>query len=57
MFDVSKQSEKLKSAVTDITIDIRFKENPTAKSVAHAVVISDQKLRFQSNGHHINVLY
>ena len=57
MFDVSKQSEKLKSAVTDITLDIKFKENPAANSVAHAVVISDRKLRFQANGDHMNVLY
>ena len=57
MFDVSKQSEKLKSAVTDITLDIQFSATPTANSVAHAVMISDRKLRFKSNGDHMNVLY
>ena len=57
MFDVSKQSEKLKSAVTDITLDIQFSATPTANSVAHAVMISDRKLRFKANGDHMNVLY
>ena len=57
MFDVSKQSEKLKSTVTDITIDIKLKENPAKKSVAHAVMISDRKLRFKSNGDQMTVLY
>ena len=57
MFDVSKQSEKLKSAVTDITLDIQFSASPTANSVAHAVMISDRKLRFKANGDHMNVLY
>lgn len=57
MFDVSKQSEKLKSAVTDITLDIQFSANPAANSVAHAVMISDRKLRFKSNGDHMNILY
>ena len=57
MFDVSKQSEKLKSAVTDITLDIQFSASPAANSVAHAVMISDRKLRFKANGDHMNVLY
>ena len=52
MFDVSKQSERLKSAVTDITLDA-----PTATSVAHTVMISNRKLRFKSNGDQMNVLY
>ena len=57
MFDVSKQSKKLKSAVTDITLDIQFSASPAANSVAHAVMISDRKLRFKANGDHMNVLY
>ena len=57
MFDVSKQSERLKSAVTDITLDVQFSATPTANSVAHAVMISNQKLRFKSNGDQMNVLY
>ena len=57
MFDVSKQSERLKSAVTDITLDVQFKAAPTATSVAHAAMISNRKLRFKSNGDQMNVLY
>ena len=57
MFDVSKQSEKLKSAVTDITLDIQFSANPTANSIACVVMIRDRKLRFKSNGDYMSVLY
>ena len=49
MLDVSKQSEKLKSAVTDITLNVKFSANPKPKSVAHAVIISYRKLGFRSN--------
>ena len=55
MFQNSRK--KLKSTVTDITINIKFKENPAKKSVAHAVMISDRKLRFKSNGNQMTVLY
>ena len=57
MFDVSKQSERLKSGVTDITLQCRFKANPAAKTVAHVVMISDRKLRFKSDGEKMSVLY
>ena len=57
MFDVSKQSERLRSGVTDIAIQCRFKENPPATTVAHAVMISDRKLRFKSDGEKMSVLF
>ena len=56
-FDVFKQSERLKSGVTDITLQCRFKANPAAKTVAHVVMISDRKLRFKSDGEKMSVLY
>ena len=56
-FDVSRQSERLKSGVTDITLECKFKTNPPAKTTAHVVMISDRKLRFQSDGEKMSVLY
>ena len=57
MFDVSKQSERLKSGITDITVHCRFKENLGVTVRCHAVMISDRKLRFQSDGSKMVVLY
>ena len=56
-FDVSRQSERLKSGVTDITLHCQFKENPAVKTIAHAVMISDRKLRFKSDGEKMTVLF
>ncbi len=57
MFDVSKQSERLKSGITDITVHCQFKANLDATVRCHAVMISDRKLRFQSDGNKMVVLY
>ena len=56
-FDVSKQSERLKSGVTDITLECKFAENPEAGTVAHAVIISDRKLKFKSDGEKLSVIW
>ena len=56
-FDVSKQSERLKSGVTDITLECRFSGNPTGGTVAHAVIISDRKLKFKSDGEKLSVIW
>ena len=57
LFDVSKQSERLKSGVTDITLHCRFKANVDASTIAHVVLISDRKIRFASNGEKMSVLF
>ena len=57
MFDVSRQSERLKSGVTDVTLQCKFKQNVPAKTVAHVVMISDRKLRFKSDGEKMSVLF
>ena len=57
MFDVSKQSERLKTGVTDITLQCQFSKNPDAKTIAHVVMISDRKLRFKSDGEKMSVLF
>ena len=57
MFDVSKQSERLKSGVTDITLQCRFKENVAANTVAHVIMISDRKIRFKSDEEKMTVMF
>ena len=54
MFDVTKQSEKLKTSVSDIHIKASFNGgNPPANTMAYAVIISDRLFHFQSNGNKI----
>ena len=57
MFDVSRQSERLKSQVTDITLHVNFNPKPAAKTIAHVIMISDRKLRFKSDGEKMSVLF
>ena len=45
------------AGVTDVSIQCRLKENPPATTVAHAVMISDRKLRFKSDGEKMSVLF
>ena len=49
-FDVSKQSERVSQSVVDIKIRMRFAENVGANVVAYALVISDRRFKFQSDG-------
>ena len=50
VFDVSKQSEKLKTSVSDIHIKATFGANPGADTMAYAVIISDRLFHFVSDG-------
>ena len=56
VFDVSKQSEKLKTSVSDIHIKVFFDNdpaggnNPPADTMAYAVIISDRLFHFVSDG-------
>ena len=57
VFDVTKQSEKLKTSVSDIHIKIRFNTNPALDRdnnprnvMAYAVIISDRLFHFVSDG-------
>ena len=57
VFDVTKQSEKLKTAVSDIHIKMRFNTNPALDNagnpqnvMAYAVIISDRLFHFVSDG-------
>ena len=50
VFDVSKQSEKLKTSVSDIHIKATFGANPGNNVMAYAVIISDRLFHFVSDG-------
>ena len=50
VFDVSKQSERLKSSDVDIKINATFNANVPAGTDAYAVVISDTLISMQSDG-------
>ena len=56
LFDVSKQSEKLKTSVSDIHIKASFNANPAggnnppANTLAYAVIISDRLFHFVNDG-------
>ena len=56
VFDVSKQSEKLKNSVTDIQVKARFNENVPANTEAFALVISDRIMAFASDGNKMTVV-
>ena len=57
LFDVSKQSEKLKYSTTDIQIKMHFSPNVPANTQAYAVIISDRLINFQSDGNIFSVVF
>ena len=57
LFDVSKQSEKLKYSTTDIHIKMHFNANVPANTEAYAVIISDRLINFQSDGNKLSVVF
>ena len=57
LFDVSKQSEKLKYSTTDIQIKMHFIANVPLNTQAYAVIISDRLINFQSDGNKFSVVY
>ncbi len=57
VFDVSKQSERLKSSVVDIQIKATFNTAVPAGTEAFAVVISDKMLKLESDGSRMSVVY
>ena len=57
LFDVSKQSERLRYSVTDIQIKAYFDNNVNANTIAYAVIISDRLINFQSDGNKMGVVY
>ena len=57
LFDVSKQSEKLKYSTTDIQIKMHFKEVIPANTQVYGVIISDRLINFQSDGNKFSVVF
>ena len=57
LFDVSKQSEKLKYSTTDIQIKIHFSRGLNADTQVYAVIISDRLINFQSDGNKFSVVF
>ena len=55
--DVSKQSERLKQGVVDISVEMFFKDNVAGSTTAHALLLSDRLLKFQSDGRKMNVIH
>ena len=56
LFDVSKQSEKLKYSTTDIQIKIHFKDGLDTNTQVYGVIISDRLINFQSDGNKFSVI-
>ena len=57
LFDVSKQSERLKYSTTDIQVKVEFNANPLAGTEGYAVIISDRLINFQSDGNKMSVVF
>ena len=57
LFDVSKQSERLKYSVTDIQIKAFFDNNVNAATEAYAIIISDRLINFKSDGNKFSVVF
>ena len=53
LFDVSKQSEKLKYSTTDIQIKMHFSLGLLADTQVYAVIISDRLINVQSDGNNL----
>ena len=56
LFDVSKQSEKLKYSTTDIQVKMVFRGNVPAGVQVYGVIISDRLINFQSDGNKFSVV-
>ena len=57
LFDVSKQSERLKYSTTDIQVKVEFNEAPDAGTEGYAVIISDRLINFKSDGNKMSVVF
>ena len=57
LFDVSKQSEKLKYSTTDIQVKMFFSEGIPLDTQVYGVIISDRLINFQSDGNKFSVVF
>ena len=56
-FNVSHQSERLSQGVVDIKVQMRFGKNTEQHTLAHALIISDRRMKFTSDGSKMNIMY
>ena len=56
LFDVTKQSEKLKYSTTDIQVKVQFRANAPPNTQVYGVIISDRLINFQSDGNKFSVV-
>ena len=57
LFDVSKQSEKLKYSTTDIQVKMFFRADVPINVQVYGVIISDRLINFQSDGNKFSVVF
>ena len=57
LFDVSKQSEKLKYSTTDIQVKMFFRGDVPVGVQVYGVIISDKLINFQSDGNKFSVVF
>ena len=57
LFDVSKQSEKIKYSTTDIQVKMFFSDGVERNTQVYGVIISDRLINFQSDGNKFSVVY
>ena len=54
--DVEHQSERLNHGVIDVMIRMKFGANIEKGTVAYALVISERRMKFQSDGKKMNIV-
>jgi len=57
VFDVSKQSERLKISISDITIRARFNSNVPANTKCYCLILSDRIMKLTSDGSRMMIDY
>lgn len=57
VFDVSHQSEKLKSSPVDIRVKVEFDSAQNEDVTAYALVLSDRFVKLASDGNRMNIVY
>jgi len=57
VFDLSRQSERLKDVASDIRIKAQFDTNIPNNTYAYALVLSDRELQIQGDGNRMNIIH
>ena len=57
VFNVSKQSERINQGVVDVTVKMQFSAGVGDHARAYALIISDRRLKLESDGNKMHVLY